>query len=83
MKYTLKERFELFKMRYSLKECLLWFLILGTFICAIITCINSFDNEREYYTIEKIDEIQLQLNNIEEHLRYIEIKLEENIYELD
>ena len=54
-----------------------------TAICSFIAAFNSFDNSREYYIVEKIDEIQLQLNNIEEHQRYIEIQLEENIYELD
>ena len=52
-------------------------------ICSFIAASNSFDNSREYYIIERVDEIQLQLNNIEEHQRYIEIQLEENIYELD
>lgn len=59
------------------------FMITITTICSFIACINSFDNEREHYLVEKSNEIQLQLNNIEEHLNYIEIKLEENIYELD
>ena len=54
-----------------------------TAICSFIAAFNSFDNSREYYLVEKSNEIQLQLNNIEEHLDYIEIKLEENIYELD
>ena len=54
-----------------------------TAICSFIAAYNSFDNEREYYLIEKVDEIQLQLNNIEEHQRYIEIQLEENLVELD
>ncbi len=54
-----------------------------TTICSIISAYNSFDNEREYYIVEKVDEIQLQLNNIEEHQRYIEIQLEENLVELD
>lgn len=54
-----------------------------TAICSFIAAYNSFDNSREHYIIEKVDEIQLQLNNIEEHQRYIEIQLEENIYELD
>lgn len=54
-----------------------------TAICSFIAVFNSFDNEREYYIIEKVDEIQLQLNNIEQHINYMEIQLEENIYELD
>jgi hypothetical protein len=52
-------------------------------ICNFIAAYNSFDNSREYYIVEKVDEIQLQLNNIEEHQRYIEIQLEENLVELD
>lgn len=54
-----------------------------TAICSFIAAYNSFDNSREYYLIEKVDEIQLQLNNIEEHQRYVEIQLEENLVELD
>lgn len=54
-----------------------------TAICSFITAYNSFDNSREYYIVEKVDEIQLQLNNIEQHINYMEIQLEENIYELD
>lgn len=54
-----------------------------TAICSFIAAFNSFDNSREYYIVEKVDEIQLQLNNIEEHQRYIEIELEENLVELD
>ena len=54
-----------------------------TAICSFIAAYNSFDNEREYYIVEKVDEIQLQLNNIEQHINYMEIQLEENIYELD
>ena len=52
-------------------------------ICSFIAAYNSFDNEREYHIVEKVDEIQLQLNNIEQHINYVEIRLEENIYELD
>lgn len=52
-------------------------------ISSFIAAFNSFDNSREYYIIEKVDEIQLQLNNIEQHINYMEIQLEENIYELD
>lgn len=52
-------------------------------ISSFIAAYNSFDNEREHYIVEKVDEIQLQLNNIEEHMRYIEIELEENLVELD
>lgn len=69
--------------KYTIKEIIVWVILLLTLCFSIISVYNSFDNEREYYLIEKIDEIQLQLNNIEEHQRYIEIKLEENIYELD
>ena len=54
-----------------------------TAICSFIAAYNSFDNEREYYVVEKVDEIQLQLNNIEQHINNMEIQLEENIYELD
>lgn len=54
-----------------------------TTICSIIAAYNSFDNEREYYIVEKVDEIQLQLNNIEQHINYMEIQLEENLVELD
>jgi len=54
-----------------------------TAICSFIAAFNSFDNEREYYIVEKVDELQLQLNNIEQHINYMEIQLEENIYELD
>lgn len=54
-----------------------------TAICSFIAAYNSFDNEREYYIIEKVEEIQLQLNNIEQHINYMEVQLEENIYELD
>ena len=69
--------------KYTIKEIIVWVILLLTLCFSIISVYNSFDNEREYYLIEKIDEIQLQLNNIEEHQRYIEIQLEENIYELD
>lgn len=54
-----------------------------TAICSFIAAINSFDNSREYYIVEKVDEIELQLNNIEQHINYMEIQLEENLYELD
>lgn len=54
-----------------------------TAICSFIAAYNSFDNSREYYIVEKVDEIELQLNNIEQHINYMEIQLEENIYELD
>lgn len=54
-----------------------------TAICSFIAAFNSFDNSREYYLVEKVDELQLQVNNIEEHMKYMEIQLEENIYELD
>lgn len=54
-----------------------------TAICSFIAAYNSFDNSREYYVVEKVDEIQLELNNIEEHINHMEIQLEENIYELD
>lgn len=68
---------------YQVKEGVLWIMLLLILILSCISVYNSFDNEREYYLIEKVDEIQLKLNNIEEHQRYIEIELEENIYELD
>ena len=54
-----------------------------TAICSFIAAFNSFDNSREYYIVEKVDELQLQLNNIEQHINHMEIQLEENIYELD
>lgn len=54
-----------------------------TAICSFIAAYNSFDNSREYYIVEKVDELQLQLNNIEQHINHMEIQLEENIYELD
>lgn len=54
-----------------------------TAVCSFIAAINSFDNSREYYIVEKVDELQLQLNNIEQHINHMEIQLEENIYELD
>ena len=54
-----------------------------TAICSFIAAFNSFDNSREYYLVQKTDEIQLQLNNIEQHINYMEVQLEENIYELD
>lgn len=54
-----------------------------TSICSFIAAFNSFDNSREYYLVEKVDELQLQLNNIEQHINHMEIQLEENIYELD
>ena len=54
-----------------------------TAMCSFIAASNSFDNSREYYIVEKVDEIQLQLNNIEQHINNMEIQLEENIYELD
>lgn len=69
--------------KYTIKEIIVWVIILLTLCFSTIAAYNSFDNEREYYLIEKIDEIQLQLNNIEEHQRYVEIQLEENLYELD
>lgn len=53
-----------------------------TAICSFIAAYNS-DNSREYYLIEKVDELQLQLNNIEQHINYMEIQLEENLIELD
>ncbi len=52
-------------------------------ICSFIAAYNSFDNSREYYIVEKVDELQLQINNIEEHMKYMEIQLEENLVELD
>lgn len=58
-------------------------MITITAICSFIAAYNSFDNSREYYVVEKVDEIQLQLNNIEQHINHMEIQLEENIYELD
>lgn len=54
-----------------------------TAICSFIAAYNSFDNSREHYIVEKVDEIQLQLNNIEQHINYMEIQLEENLIELD
>lgn len=69
--------------KYTIKEIIVWVILLFTLCFSIISVYNSFDNSREYYLIEKVNEIQLQLNNIEEHQRYIEIQLEENIYELD
>lgn len=54
-----------------------------TAICSFISAYNSFDNSREYHIVEKVDEIQLQLNNLEQHINYMEIQLEENIFELD
>ena len=54
-----------------------------TAICSFIAAINSLDNSREYYIVEKVDEIELQLNNIEQHINYMEIQLEENLVELD
>lgn len=54
-----------------------------TAICSFIAAYNSFDNEREYYLVEKSNEIQLKLNNIEQHINYMEIQLEENLVELD
>ena len=69
--------------KYIVKEIIVWVILLLTLCFSAIAAYNSFDNEREYYIVEKIDELQLQLNNIEEHQRYIEIQLEENIYELD
>lgn len=69
--------------KYTIKEIIVWVILLLTLCFSIIAAINSFDNSREYYIVEKVDEIQLQLNNIEEHQRYIEIKLEENLVELD
>lgn len=58
-------------------------MITTTAICSFIATFNSFDNSREYYIVEKVDEIQLQLNNIEQHINYMEIQLEENLIELD
>lgn len=69
--------------KYTIKGIIVWVILLLTLCFSTIAVYNSFDNEREYYLIEKIDEIQLQLNNIEEHQRYIEIQLEENFVELD
>lgn len=58
-------------------------MVVITAICSFIAAYNSFDNSREYHIVEKIDEIQFQLNNIEQHINHMEIQLEENIYELD
>ena len=69
--------------KYTIKEIIVWVILLLTLCFSAITAYNSFDNEREYYLVEKVDELQLQVNNIEEHMKYMEIQLEENIYELD
>lgn len=69
--------------KYTIKEIIVWAILLFTLCFSAIAAYNSFDNSREYYIVEKIDELQLQLNNIEEHQRYIEIQLEENLVELD
>ena len=58
-------------------------MITITAVCSFLAAYNSFDNSREYYIVEKVDEIQLQLNNLEQHINYMEIQLEETIYELD
>ena len=69
--------------KYTIKEIIMWIILLLTLCFSIISVYNSFDNSREYYLIEKIDELQLQLNNIEQHINYMEIQLEENLVELD
>lgn len=69
--------------KYTIKEIIVWVILLLTLCFSAIAASNSFDNSKEYYIIEKVDEIQLQLNNIEQHIDYMEIQLEENIYELD
>lgn len=69
--------------KYTIKEIIVWVILLLTLCFSAITAYNSFDNERECYIVEKVDEIQLQINNIEEHMRYMEIQLEENLVELD
>lgn len=69
--------------KYIIKEIIVWVILLLTLCFSAITAYNSFDNEREYYIVEKIDELQLQLNNIEQHINYMEIQLEENLVELD
>lgn len=45
-------------------------------ICSIITCINSFDNSREYYAIEVLDMLELQENSIMNQLDSIMVMLE-------
>lgn len=69
--------------KYIIKEIIVWVILLLTLCFSTITAYNSFDNEREYYLVQKADEIQLQLNNIEQHINYMEIQLEENLVELD
>ena len=69
--------------KYMVKEIIVWVILLLTLCFSAIAAYNSFDNSREYYVVEKVDEIQLQLNNIEQHINYMEIQLEETIYELD
>lgn len=69
--------------KYTIKEIIVWVILLLTLCFSIITAYNSVDNSREYYIVEKVDEIELQLNNIEQHINYMEIQLEENLVELD
>lgn len=69
--------------KYIVKEIIVWVILLLTLCFSAITAYNSFDNEREYYLVQKADELQLQLNNIEQHINYMEIQLEENLVELD
>lgn len=69
--------------KYTIKEIIVWVILLLTLCFSAITAYNSLDNSREYHIVEEVDEIQLQLNNIEQHINYMEIQLEENIYELD
>lgn len=69
--------------KYIIKEIIVWVILLLTLCFSAITAYNSFDNEREYYIVEKVDKLQLQLNNIEQHINYMEIQLEENLVELD
>ena len=74
-------------MRTNWKEIavvvIIMLMITITAVCSFLAAYNSFDNSREYYIVEKVDEIQLQLNNLEQHINYMEIQLEETIYELD
>ena len=74
-------------MRTNWKEIavvvIIMLMITITAVCSFLAAYNSFDNSREYHIVEKVDEIQLQLNNLEQHINYMEIQLEETIYELD
>ena len=69
--------------KYIVKEIIVWVILLLTLCFSAIAAYNSFDNSREYYIVEKVDELQIQLNNIEQHINYMEIQLEENLVELD